>query len=561
MKVPTYKSQVKLNQAGSGNFLTVQANPNVYAQSGRAVSDLGQNILEMTVKKFEIEAQTQINNASSMLDTELYAISEKWKKYPHPQTAEASFINDIDTAIDRYSSGKRNDINGIPLLTNNLARNSFTAKSQELRLKYIREFKKHSNEKLISYNKANLSLDIDALTNTVADISAPQTDREKAFKGIFSTDSLKLDDGTVMFEGALSRSYTDGTIDAEEVVTRREAALSSIIKGTMLNLMYTSSDPSSIAHGFATETLADPIMKKIFAELSEDEKFDLTKSFMTMAKNIENQRDGEIDDNNKELNNKLNQKFNKIFNLNPTIPEEKKQIDSIIADLMEKFHMDSTKWTQYDKYIKRFEEEDEDDGTSKNNQSDRATLSYLYQLDADDNLTLDAINNVDPKKLTVPDFKMFMKLALKEKDDANSAAKIKISSEFKYEQYKDDNSDLSSLAKGLYFSTYVQLIEWREGDGKNATYHEVQAEAKRLIDLNKEPLKELVKEKFLTYLTILKTDGYFTRFGNFVLDEENPIKSVSDFFAQRTEEDFKDILLLQRYIEFKPFITYFQDMN
>ena len=114
--------------------------------------------------------------------------------------------------------------------------------------------------------------------------------RKCAFKGIFSTNSLKLDDGTVMFEGALSRSFTDGTLDAEEVVTRREAALSSIIKGTMLNLMYESSDPSSVAQGFATETLTDPIMKKIFAKLSEDEKFDLTKSFTTMANSIEKQR-------------------------------------------------------------------------------------------------------------------------------------------------------------------------------------------------------------------------------------------------------------------------------
>jgi len=556
MKVPTYKSQVKLNQAGSGNFLTVQADPNVYAQSGKAVADLGQNILNMTVKKFEIEAQTQINNASTTLDTELYAISEKWKKYPHPQTAEASFIKDIDTAIDKYSSGKRNDINGIPLLTNNLARNSFTAKSQELRLKYIREFKKHSNEKLISYNKANLSLDIDALTNTVADISALQKDREKAFKGIFSTDSLKLDDGSLAFVGALSRSYTDGTIDAEEMVTRREAALSSIIKGTMQNLMYASSDPSSIAHGFATETLTDPIMKKIFAELSEDEKFDLTKSFTTMANSIEKERQDAEDAENKKIDKERDDKFGLIFNLDPRIPNQNTKIQAIVTTLINKKQMTDTMWKQHDQYLKRFEEED--DGTSKKNESDRGTLSYLFQLDSDNNLTLDAINNVDPKKLTVSDFRMFMKLALKEKDDANSAAKIKISSAFKYEQYKDDNSELSSLAKGLYFITYVALNEWREGDGKNATYSEVQTEAKRLIDANKEPLKELVREQFNTFLTVLKGDAFFGRFG-FVLDESNPIKSVSDFFAQRTTEDFKDIFLLQRYKEFKPFITYFAE--
>ena len=557
MKVPTYKSQVKLNQAGSGNFLTVQANPNVYAQSGKALADLGQNILNMTVKKFEIEAQTQINNASSMLDTELYAISEKWKKYPHPQTAEASFINDIDTAIDRYSSGKRNDINGIPLLTNNLARNSFTAKSQELRLKYIREFKKHSNEKLISHNKANLSLDIDAFANKVADTSLSEKERVKNFNSIFSTDTEKQDDGSLAFVGALSRSFTDGTLDAEEVVTRREAAFSSIVKGTMQNLMYTSSDPSSIAQGFAKETLTDPIMKKIFAKLSEDEKFDLTKSFTTMANSIEKQRNDERDGINKELNDKLNQKFNKIFNLNPTIPEEKKQIDVIIADLTAKFHMDSTKWKNYDQYLKRFEEED--DGTDKNNESDRATLSYLYQLDADDNLTLDAINNVDPKKLTVPDFKMFMKAALQEKDDANSAAKIKISSAFKYEQYKDDNSDLSSLAKGLYFSTYVALNEWREGDGKNATYSEVQEYAKELIKKNKEPLKELVRDQFNTFLSVIIADGFFDTY-EFAFDENDPINSLSKFFRQRTAQQFnEDAFLKLRHIEFKPYITYFAE--
>jgi len=531
----------------------------VYAQSGRAVSDLGQNILEMTVKKFEIEAQTQINNASSMLDTELYAISEKWKKYPHPQTAEASFIKDIDSAIDRYSSGKRNDINGIPLLTNNLARNSFTAKSQELRLKYVRAFKKHSNEKLISFNKANLSLDIDALTNTVADVSAPQKDRENAFKGIFSTNSIQLDDGSVMFEGALSRSFTDGTLDAEEVVTRRDAALSAIMKGTMLNLMYASNDPSSVAQGFATETLTDPIMKNVFALLSQDEKFNLTKSFMTIANSIEKKRNDERDGINKELNDKLDIKFNKIFNLNPTVPAEKTEMEGIIADLTDKFHMDSTKWTQYDKYIKRFEEEDEDDGTSKKNESDRSTLSYLYQLDAGDNLTIAAVNNVNAKKLTVSDYKMFMKAALKEKDDADSAAKIKISSSFKYEQYKDDNSDLSSLAKGLYFSTYEQLIEWRETDGKNATYHDVQDKAKKLIEANKEPLKELVREQFNTFLSTFIADGFFTTY-EFAFDESNPIKSVSDFFAQRTAQQYKeDVFLKLRHIEFKPFITYFAE--
>ena len=561
MKVPTYKSQVKLNQAGSGNFLTVQANPNVYAQSGRAVSDLGQNILEMTVKKFEIEAQTQINNASSTLDSELYAISEKWKKYPHPLQAEEGFMAEVNAAIGKYTSKKKNDSNGVPLLTSSLARNSFVSKAQDLRLKYVRAFKKHSNEKLISFNKANLSLDVDALTNIVADISASQKLREDAFKGIFSTNSIQKDDGTVIFEGALSRSFTDGTIDAEEVVTRKDAALSSIMKGTMLNLMYASNDPSSIAQGFATETLTDPIMKKVFSLLSQDEKFDLTKSFMTIANSIEKERQDAKDAENKKIDQERDDKFGLIFNLDPRKPNENTKIQAIVAELVNKKQMTGQMWKDHDQYLKRFEEEDEDDGTSKKNESDRDTLSYLFQLDAGDNLTIAAINNVEPKKLTVSDYKMFMKAALQEKSDADSAAKIKISSEFKYEQYKDDNSDLSSLAKGLYFSTYMQLMEWREGDGKNATYSEVQDYAKKLIDANKEPLKELVKNKFRTYLTILKGDDYFTRF-RFAFDETNPIKSVSDFFAQRTTEDFKDILLFQRYKEFEPFITYFaEDMN
>ena len=154
---------------------------------------------------------------------------------------------------------------------------------------------------------------------------------------------------------------------------------------------------------------------------------------------------------------------------------------------------------------------------------------------------------------------MFMKAALQEKDDANSAAKIKISSAFKYEQYKDDNSDLSSLAKVLYFSTYVALNEWREGDGKNATYSEVQEYAKELIKKNKEPLKELVRDQFNTFLSVIIADGFFDTY-EFAFDENDPINSLSKFFRQRTAQQFnEDAFLKLRHIEFKPYITYFAE--
>tara|TARA_R100000808_G_scaffold7739_1_gene22396 strand:- start:551 stop:2230 length:1680 start_codon:yes stop_codon:yes gene_type:complete len=559
MKVPTYKSQVKLNQAGSGNFLTVQADPNVYAQSGKALADLGKNILNMTVKKFEIEAQTQVNNASSTLDSELYAISEKWKEYPHPQAAETSFLNEVDRTITKFNSGKKNDTNGIPLLSNNLARNSFVSKAQELKIKYLREFKKHNNDKLISLNKGNLSLEIDHNASIVANISQTSKDRISAFKSIFSSDVIENADGTKSWEGSLSRAFADGTIDAEELVTRKKAALSSIVKGTMQNLMNASENALSIAQGFSKETLKDPIMKAMFALLSEDQKFELTKSFTTMANSIEKQRQDAKDAENKRIDKERDKNFNEIFNLDPRIPNQNTKIQAIVARLINKKQMTKQMWKDHDQYMKRFEEPEEKD---KDKKSDRTVISTLIQLDATNNLTLDAVNAIPESQITLEDFKKYAALALKEMDDANKQAKVKISSAFKYEQYKDDNSNLSDLAKEMYFATYISLTEWREKDGKMATYSEVQEKAKELIKANKEPLKELVRDQFNTFLKVMKGDGFFGKF-DFELDESNPIKSVSDFFTERTSGDFKaDAFLYQRYIEFKPYITYFaEDMK
>tara|TARA_A100000172_G_scaffold69738_3_gene49920 strand:- start:926 stop:2578 length:1653 start_codon:yes stop_codon:yes gene_type:complete len=538
MKVPTYTSQVKRTTAGGSGFLSARMNPNTAASSGGTIATIGSEIFNLGIKKLDIEAKSQVNNAALSLEQELYEITEKNKNnYLQPLAAEELVEKQIKATIKKYNSGKVTDGSGSSLLSNKKALSSFPLKAQELASKYLIDFKKENNKLIVELNKNILSEQTDNAINVVTNFKLTDYDRLQAYNNIFNEEKNILKDAVIK-----------GDINTTEYLERIDKSLENVVIGTMEKLMQNSDDAFGVAMAFSEGNIPDVVMQKALGILDKTKKLSLTKSLITLANSIDKQKDDAIkaDELRKEKD-KL-AIYKSIFNGDYDDPLHKANVDANVKLLKALNYFDITKLNALNNYFKLYEEEEEKD---KPLESDFSTLSMLHRADQENELTLDLVMSY-ADKLSIADRNYFLKEAVTEFDaqitEAKTTAKSIISSSMKYEKYKDGIDALSKAASAQYHSAIGAFNRWLSSDGKNASYEEIIDKAEKIITKNQEPLKAIIQNEFDRI--VIKMMGQTIMNGaDFEPKDGNRYKSLLNFFKKPEiiKKMQSDALLLSYY--------------
>ena len=518
MKVPTYTSQVKRTTAGGSGFLNVSMNPNTAASQGSAIASIGQTMFELGMKKLEIEAKSQVNNAALSLEQELYEITEKHKNnYLEPLNAEKLVEEQINTVIKKYTSGKVTDGAGTSLLSNKKALSSFPLKAQELASKYLIDFKKENNKLIVELAKNALTEENDDLVNKISNTNLSDVDRLDNFMLIFSP------------EGSLMTALKEGNIDTKEFLERQDKVFENIITGTMQDLMQKSDDAFGVVMAFSEGNINDAVIQQALGQLDKTKKLSLTKSLITLANSINKQKDAK----EKEIEAKIEKDklniYNSIFNGDYDDPLHKAKVDANVKLLKSLNYFDSTRLNALNNYIKSYDPPEEKD---KPLESDFSTLAMLHRADQENELTLELVMSY-ADQLSIADRNYFLKEAVTEFDaeitDAKNTAKSIISSSMKYEKYKDGGDNLSKAASAQYHAAIGSFNRWLTSDGKNASYEEILDKAEKIIAANQEPLKQIIQNEFDLVVMTLQTDSAMDG-ADFNPPDGNRYKSLMEFF-------------------------------
>ena len=523
MKVPTYTSQVKRTTAGGSGFLTARMNPNVAASTGGTIATIGSEIFNLGMKKLEIEAKSQVNNAALSLEQELYEITEKNKNnYIQPLAAEINVEKLIKAKVKEYTSGKVTDGSGSSLLSNKKALASFPLKAQELASKYLIDFKKENNKLIVELNKNILSEQTDNAINVVTNFKLTDYDRLQAYNNIFNEEKNILKDAVIR-----------GDINTTEYLERIDKSLENVVIGTMEKLMQNSDDAFGVAMAFSEGNIPDVVMQKALGILDKTKKLSLTKSLITLANSIDKQKDDAEKETEAKIKKDHDNLYKQIFNLDYANPEHKAIIDANVKLLKGLNYFDSTKLNALNNYIKSYDPPEEQEVPLKSKQT---TLNMLHKADQENELTLELVmSNAD--QLSITDRNYFLKEAVTEFDaqitEAKTTAKSIISSSMKYEKYKDGGDNLSKAASAQYHSAIGDFTRWLTSNGKNASYEEIIDKAEKIILKNQEPLKQIIQNEFDLLVMTLQTDSAMDG-ADFNPRDDNRYKSLMEFF-QRPE--------------------------
>ncbi len=521
MKVPTYTSQVKLTRSGGSGFLSARMNPNTAASSGGTIATIGSEIFDLGIKKLDIEAKSQVNNAALSLEQELYEITEKNKNnYLQPLAAEELVEKQIKATIKKYNSGKVTDGSGSSLLSNKKALSSFPLKAQELASKYLIDFKKENNKLIVELNKNLLSEQTDNAINVVTNFKLTDYDRLQAYNNIFNEEKNILKDAVIK-----------GDINTTEYLERIDKSLENVVIGTMEKLMQNSDDAFGVAMAFSEGNIPDVVMQKALGILDKTKKLSLTKSLITLANSIDKQKDDAIKENELRIEKDKLNIYNSIFNGDYDDPLHKAKVDANVKLLKGLNYFDPAKLNSLNNYFKMYAPPEEKEVPLKSKQT---TLNMLYQADLDGELSIELVTN-SLMDLIQKDRDYFMKRAVTEFDgqisEAENAAKTIIASSMKYEKYKDGIDALSKAASAQYHSAIGDFTRWLTSNGKNASYEEIIDKAEKIITKNQEPLKAIIQNEFDRRVVLMMSSPIMDG-ADFDPPDGNRYKSLLNFFKK-----------------------------
>jgi very-short-patch-repair endonuclease len=546
MKVPTYTSQVKRTTAGGSGFLSARMNPNTAASSGGTIATIGSEIFNLGIKKLDIEAKSQVNNAALSLEQELYEITEKNKNnYLQPLDAEKKVEEQIKATIKKYTSGKVTDGSGSSLLSNKKALSSFPLKAQELASKYIIDFKKENNKLVVELNKNALSADTDNAINNITNFQLTDFDRLQFFNNLFDENN-----------GILSNAVRNGDINTTEFLERVDKSFENVVIGTMEKLMQNSDDAFGVAMAFSEGNIPDVVMQQALGQLDKTKKLSLTKSLITLANSIDKQKDDAIKENELRIEKDKLAIYNSIFNGDYDDPLHKAKVDANVKLLKGLNYFDPAKLNSLNNYFKMYAPPEEKEVPLKSKQT---TLNMLYQADLDGELSIELVTN-SLMDLIQKDRDYFMKRAITEFDgqisEAENAAKTIIASSMKYEKYKDGIDALSKAASAQYHSAIGDFTRWLTSNGKNASYEEIIDKAEKIILKNQEPLKLIIQNEFDRKVILMMSSGIMDG-ADFDPPDKNRYKSLLNFFKKpETIKKMKsNALLLSFYNNLMEFAT------
>jgi hypothetical protein len=524
MRVPTYNRQVKRNDAGGGQLFNASVSASAAAAPGKAMSQMGDLIAEIGIKKMQIQTQNQVDQAEAMMLQELSDIQQDALRSPDPVAAEQETKDKMNGLLKKYNSGLAVSGNNQPLLSGRNAKARFMSRGQELVSAQIIDFTKQNNTRIVEFDRGNLDTAIDKSVKTISNTSLDVAARGMAFSKLFDTT-----------DGTIAVGKTRGTIDDEGFMTRVDTATEQIVRGTALSLFQGSDSATAVALQITNGESTDLVLNSALAQMDSDDKQKVLNSLFTLAEKIDTERrekseaaDIAADENNKSL-------FSKIINTDTS--DEKALAEGIAMHktLLENNWYEPTQRKNAEAVLGLKKTETNEDTKIE---TTRNAARVIGNAKSNNTLSAEMIESL-AGELSNSDYKQAYKDLEQENSEGYQAAKALISSATKYSEFKDTNNALGDASDMMYQESLLALNEWMntpkaEGGGQGGTYQQVFKKAREINKENAEEFKGMLKDALISYLTTTQSLG--AKFEDLTIDVDNPAKSALEWAAGKEQD-------------------------
>lgn len=534
MRVPTYKQKTSFTtKGGGGRFLTAQINPSVMAKQGQVISEIGDDITRIGLRKLEVETETDVNVAKRAMNTELYSIREKYLKSQNPVKAELKAKAEMQTLLKQYVNGtKINPVTNEPYISTNKSKARFLSVGQDLLSSNILEYVKENNKLISEINKANISDTTNELVKSAID-SDNFGEFNERYQQIFSVNDKN--------PGVLRLALTNGDYDQNEYAAAFDKTAEILVDGLILKKL--KSSPSALAA--AIEIFDDPSANVAITNALGllDNKADKRAKVIKLAKQIDDERVQEIEREEKEQIEKNDKLYAKIINADLDNTEELNKAIANHRILKTQNYYESTSKLNETEKLLGIQENKTNSDTKK---SDRATIALLDKLDRNNVLTVQALEKV-AENLSDTDYKNYLKRIQTEINDGFKEAHTMFRNELNYSENLDTTSAAGKSIQLLYNQALQKLQSWKRSEnkaGKEITFNSTLDKADDIINENKLAYRKIMKESLIAYLGNIKSQ-LERKIPGFTFDLNKPYQSTIDAISTLGNPALSDDLIIK----------------
>jgi len=278
MRVPTYQQETPRSAKGTGRLLTAQLNPRAMAAPALAVQEAGNALMAYGVEKYKIQVDTQINQATNYLTSELQLLSdEAIYATGDPIVAEDKAKKQMRQLVEDVNTGVKLQ-GGEPLLTNKTAKNQFTATSFQLLNQQLRQLTKDNFQNIRNQQRKNINFVTERSLDKTANSRLSEKERMSAYMDVVDPNF-----------GVIAAGSAEGSLSSEQVITRYDEFNDDVVRAILQNYME-NNDPMSVALALSDEddgtikpTLPDAVLERAFSELSPEQQQSVRDDMFTIA--------------------------------------------------------------------------------------------------------------------------------------------------------------------------------------------------------------------------------------------------------------------------------------
>jgi hypothetical protein len=561
MKVPTYRQQTAVTEKTGATMFSVQANPGALSAGLRATADFVKSAEKIAVDYYaneqKIKRQSELNDAEFELKQELQRLEqEQTTRKPnevlfdgyHPPTMQAtqSFASQGQAEINRILNGitdkrvrrafqesARDSLNTFTINVNQGARNRLIDQNKANGFRIADELmddivmggpsqSKIANQKLFGDPQNGIIGHYEqmALDGYIKDSEAVKLSRaafvsvreraQKADAAILESNINKRVNiaGDVRNSSVQerNRAYNDlvadinkavasNTITADEGEKKKRAAADDTVRQTFLGLMTAASSAEAVVLQIAQGDIKDPVMKSLIGQMDAGDQVKLISDMFTLGNKIDTERreKEEADEEAAEEENKKN--FQTIINVDPTDAEAMTAAKALHKELLAD---DFYTYVQRTAAEKRLGIQKTSTGTDI--KTTKNAVKILRTADLNNTLTLDLVNGLI-NELSRADYDKYLNLVISEQREGITQAKTLIAADLNYNELKDTTNALGEAADALYAQSEKELTNWLETEGKGASYDEIIAKSRQILQSNNEKIKKRMNRALASYLS------------------------------------------------------------
>jgi hypothetical protein len=526
MRVPTYKAQAKRSQAGGGQFLTASLSPSAMAAPGKAISEVGNLMAEIGIKKMQIQTQNQVDQAEAMMLQELSAIQEDALMSSDPVAAEQATKDKMNGLLRKYTNGLAVDGNGQALLSGRNAKARFLSVGQGLVSAQIIDFTKKNNVRIIEVDRGNLDTAIDKSVKIVSNTALSEDQRANEFADLFATGN----------GGKISDAKRAGTIDDKGYMTRVDTATEQIVRATALELFKGSDDATATALQILNGESGDLILNSALMQMDADDKQKVLKDLMSLAESIDTERREQRENIDAKADAANKQTYTEIIN---TDTEDEDALAGAIAKhktLLENNWYTSTQRKAAEAVLGLNKKEKNDEPKVETTKEAARALGNAV---LNNTLTSELIERYSDQ-LSIADYKQAYKNLEDENKEGFQAAKGLITAATRYNEFKDSGNALGDASDMMFQESLLELQEWMntpkaDGGGQGASYAQMVKKAREINKGNAEEFQGMMKDALISYLTDLQTN--LSGFEALPIDVDSPAQAALTWAATQDVRD------------------------